>query len=39
MFLNAFTFDVAKGRSLKPWPPGQGFKMLMRDMANINVKK
>ena len=39
MFFHALTFDVAKGRCLKPWLPGQGFKLLPRDTANLNVKK
>ena len=39
MFFHAETFDVAKGGCLKPWPPGQGFKLLPRDTATLNVKK
>ena len=39
MFLHALTFEVAVGMCLKPWPPGQGFKLLLRETANLNVIK
>ena len=39
MFFHALTFAVAQGSCLNPRPPGCGFKMLLRDTANVNALK
>ena len=39
MFFHALTFAVVRGSCFNPRPPSRGFKLLLRDTANVNALK